>query len=197
MDSVWKTFRAAKLGTSAAWLLGATTIATMLGQGVAQAAAVACPTSPITSAGGSTPQTATEIGNICQGTQITGDDSFPSYWEFNWSSVSGNSTIDADITSDGENGSFSGTLELLDSTGNNVLQSTSFFVPGSAGSSTDPSIVNDMSHGTSYILGLTVDAVSDPQLTVTFSAAPEPASIGIFGGALAALAAFRRRKLSR
>jgi hypothetical protein len=71
-------------------------------------------------------------------------------------------------------------------------------VPGSIGSSTDPAITNNMANGTNYILGLT--AVTDPDFTITFSATPtpEPASLGLFGGALAALAAFRkRRKLSR
>jgi hypothetical protein len=199
MDSVWKTFRATKLGTSAAWALGVTALTTVLGHGVAQAVTASCPSDPITSAGGSTTATATPISPVCDGTQITGAQGFPTYWEFTWQDASGNSTIDANMTNTGDGGSFSGNLELLDSTGTNVLQSASFFMPGSIGSSTDPAITNNMTNGTSYILGITED-VPDPSFTITFSATPtpEPASLGLFGGALAALAAFRkRRKLSR
>ncbi len=197
MDSIWKTFRTTKLGTSTAWGVGVTALATVLGHGSAQAVTASCPT-PITSPGGSTTATATPISPVCGGTQIIGSQGFPTYWEFTWQDASGNSTIDANITSTGTDGSFSGNLELLDSTGTSVLASTGFYVPGSIGSSTDPAITNNMANGTNYILGLT--AVTDPDFTITFSATPtpEPASLGLFGGALAALAAFRkRRKLSR
>ena len=37
MDNIWKTFRAAKLGTSAAWALGVTSMTAMLGQSPAHA----------------------------------------------------------------------------------------------------------------------------------------------------------------
>jgi hypothetical protein len=199
MDSVWNTFRAAKLGTSAAMALGATALATVLGHGVAHAFVVPCPTGPITAAGGSTTETATEINGVCDGTQITGEQGFPSYWEFTWNDVSGATTIDAAMTSDGTDGSFSGNLELLDSTGTNVLQSAAFSLGGSVGSTADPALTYNMTNGTSYMIGLT-DDTPDPSFTISFNAtpAPEPASLGLFGGALAALAALRkRRRLSR
>jgi hypothetical protein len=207
MDNIWKTFRAAKLGTSAAWALGVTSMTAMLGQSPAHAAAVSAGCqqtlpNPITALGGSSSSSATEINNICDGVQITGTGSFPTYWEFNWNDASGNTTFEAAVTNTGDTGSFGGALQLLSGGGTVLATGNSFYVPGTMGDGGDGSLTYDMAHGDTYEIGLIavardepVGSLSvDPGYVITASAAPEPASLGIFGGALAALGAFRRRR---
>jgi len=214
MDSVWKTFRAAKFGTSAAWALGVTTLATVLGQNPAHAVvAIGCQqtdTNPISTSGGSNTGNPTQLSNLCDGAQIAGSGNLPSYWEFTWNDASGNTTIGATITQGSPSvGSFYAEVDLLTTNGTVLGSSGEFYVPGSVSGTDSASLIYNLTKGATYEFGLVDDGNSntlqlsesvDPGYAVTFSATPtpEPASLGIFGGALAALTAFRRRrKLSR
>jgi hypothetical protein len=192
MDNVWKTFRAAKLGSTAAWALGVTALASVIGANPARAIVVSCPTDPITTVGGSTPETAPDIGVVCEGASISGSQTFPGYWEFTWDGSNNPAAIGASVTQNADVGSFFGDVALYDSSDNLLASAT---MSGSF-SDDDPAtgtLDYTMTSGTQYIVGIET-AVTEPPFSVTFSSAPEPASIGLFGGALAALGWFRKRR---
>lgn len=197
MDSVWKTFRAAKMCSTAAWALSVTSLASVLGSGAANAFAVTCVPGQSTAAGASTVETATTIGSVCEGSSIVGDQSFPGYWEFTWNGSANPAAIGASVTQNGDTGSFQGDLALYDAK-DNFIESSDF-----SGSfyNDDPAVATldyTFTPGTQYIVGIELPVLTsseDPPFTITFdTAVPEPASIGLFGGALAALGWLRKRR---
>jgi len=206
MDSVWKTFRAAKLGTTAAWALGITTLATVLGPSPAHAgpggSCTQTDSNPINVNGGPTDTGGSPgpglVGDLCDGADIApvSNQNLPSYWEFTWNDASGNTAIGATLTQGSPSvGSFTGELQLLTTNGTVLGNSGAIGVGSVTGDTGSGSLTYDLANGANYEVGV---VGLDPGVSISFNAAPEPASLGIFGGALAALAALRkRRKLSR
>lgn len=114
MDRVKTTFRTGKLASTALWTLGVTALASVLGSGVSNAQVV-CPTDPITTTGGSTLLTAAAIGPVCGNTTISGDQTFPGYWEFTWDGAATSTAVGASVTQNNVIGSFQGDLALYSS----------------------------------------------------------------------------------
>jgi len=194
MYPVLKTFRAAKLGSTAVWTLSVAALASVLGSGVSNAGVVACPTDPITSAGSDTVETPTNVGPACIDTTIAGDQTFPGYWEFTWNGSNGPATIGASV--DQSSNSFQGDLALYD-TSDNLLESATMAGSFTGGDPATATLDFSFTQGTQYIVGIEtpgLTASEDPPFSVTFTSTPEPASIGLFGGALAALGWLRGRR---
>jgi hypothetical protein len=197
MFSGWpKTFLARMLSSTAAVALGAASSATLLSPSAANATIIIAP-------GGDTPQDATAAGTIHFGDSISFAQAPPEYWEFTW----GGPVATADISS---NGSFAGgiepnpfgNLELYSVAGQNgsgwetsLLDSTAFQTSGSFASAdlgTLPLTVSD-----DYVVGISDPPAEFATGTITFGAVPEPASLPLLAGALAALGLLRRRRKLR
>jgi hypothetical protein len=209
VKKVLKTYKAAKLSSTAVWVLGVTSLASLVGAGPARAS-LGC-ANPVTAPGG-TLASPTVIPEGCDLSEIDGDQAFPTYWEFTWNSAK---TINAAVTQGAVpvgggsvTGSFYGNLALYDSN-DNPIESAAFLTTSTAGSlagETDASMSPSLTVGSQYILGieptlattgqLSTTAQDGPPFVISFVPAPEPASLGIFGGALAALG-FLRKRLKR
>jgi hypothetical protein len=196
-----KKFMARMLSSTAAVALGVGAAATTLAPGSAQATV-------ITTAGGGTPQTATQVGTT-DNKLFIGDSisqfgvTLPEYWEFTW----GGPTAESHITSSGSFGSVSGSgdfgnLELYSVAGGTPgnwdasLQDYSAFAIesfGSFGSASADLGTVPLTIGDEYVVGI---SSGDAEFSIDFNATvPEPGSLSLLGSAFAALgfARWRRR----
>lgn len=183
-----------KLG-STALAIGATSVASLMAIGAAKA--TECVPNPIMAPGGDSITTPTSV--IDSHCTFTGIDSFfqglPAYWEFAWDQVPNPVNISS-------TGSFvSGdapTLALYDETNGDSLVASATYNPDVVGSfGFYNGTLGDLTLAPDdYIIGI-LPATGEDQtgsFAINFASVPEPGALGLFGGALAGLFAFVRRK---
>jgi PEP-CTERM motif len=177
--------------SSTALTVGATSLASLMAFG--QAKATQCVPNPITAPGGSSISSPTSlIDSHCTFTEISvAFQGLPAYWEFSWDQV----PDPVNISSVGS--FFSGdapTLALYDATDGNTLVASDEESGGDgffSGSLGDVVLAPD-----DYIIGV-LPAMGENEagsFNINFEPVPEPATLGLFGGALAALATFIRKR---